>query len=115
MIFGEGEFFPISRPQPHLISCAMRADGSPAKVYANADLSKHCPLTVEVLDEQFHPLPGYSGDDCVPLVEDGLRQAVVWKNRDVLPDGLFRLQVNYGGGLRPEDAKLYALYVAGDG
>ncbi len=68
----------------------MRADGGPVKVFANADLSQHCPLTVEVevLDEQFQPLP--AGES-------------------------FRLQVNYGGGLRPEDAKLYVLYVAGDG
>ena len=30
-----------------------------------------------------------------------------------LPAGeTFRLQVNYGNGLRPEDAKVYALYVA---
>ena len=37
--------------------------------------------------------------------------------REVLPDGgrpaggAFRLRVNYGAGLRPEDARLFALYV----
>ena len=110
---GEGEFFPITRPDPHFISCAMRADRSPAKVFANADASQHGPLTVEVLDEQFRPLPGYSGDDCLPLVEDGFRQPVFWKNKDALPSAgePFRLRVNYGGGVRPEDARLYALYV----
>ncbi len=112
IIFGEGEFFPITRPKPHFISCPMRGDG-PQKVFANADLTEHCPVTVEVLGEGFHPLPGYSGDACVPLSEDGFRLPVRWKERDELPAGeTFRLQVNYGNGLRPEDAKVYALYVA---
>jgi len=112
IIFGEGEFFPIRRPKPHFISCPMRGDG-PQKVFANADLTEHCPVTVEVLSEGFHPLPGYSGDACVPLSEDGFRLPVRWKERDELPAGeTFRLQVNYGNGLRPEDAKVYALYVA---
>jgi hypothetical protein len=118
MLPGEREFFPITRPEPHFISCVMRTDRSPAKVFANAVASPQSPLTVEVLDEQFRPLPGYSGDDCVPLVEDGFRQPVVWKSGDALPSAgaaSFRLQVNYGGGVRPEDAKLYALYVADDG
>ena len=116
MIFGEEEFFPITRPQPHFISCAMLADRSRAKVFANAEASQNSPLTVEVLDEQFRPLPGYSGDDCVALVEDGFRQPVRWKNEEVLPGAgkAFRLQVNYGAGVRPEDARLYALYVAED-
>ena len=113
MIFGEGEFFPITRPRPHFISCPLRAGDGALKLFANADLNEHCPLTVEVLDEGFHPLPGYSGDACVPLAEDGFRQPVRWKERDELPAGeTFRLQVNYGDGLRPEDAKVYALYVA---
>ena len=109
--------FPITRPEPHLVSCALRADGAPARVYANADVSEHSPLTVELLDEQFRPMPGYSGGDCVPLREAGLRQPVVWKERDALPvsGDAFRLQVNYGGGLRPEDARLYALYVEAGG
>lgn len=36
------------------------------KVFANADLSQHCPLTVEVevLDEQFQPLPAGERSAC---------------------------------------------------
>ena len=97
----------------HCITCPIRSEGSSARVYANVDgVSEHSELTVELLDEQFRPLPGYSGDDCVPLREPGLRQQVVWKNRDSVRgiDGAFRLRVNFGG-LRPEDAQMYALYV----
>ena len=107
----EEAFFPITRPEPQLVSCTMRSEGSRSRVYANAEVSEHSPLRVEVLDEQFRPVPGYSGDDCVPLREEGLRQPVVWKDRDALPASgeAFRLKVRYGSGLRPEDARLYAL------
>ncbi|MAG35457.1 MAG: hypothetical protein CL878_04315 [Dehalococcoidia bacterium] len=106
-------------PQPaervrHCISCPLGLDGESARVYANADgVWEHSELTVEVLDEQFRPLRGYSGDACVPLREPGLRQPVVWKDRATVTDiaGPVRLRVNFGG-LRPEDAKLYAIYVA---
>ena len=73
---------------------------------------EHSELIVEVLDEQFRPLPGYSGEACVPLREPGLRQPVVWQGRDSVSEiaGPFRLRVTFGG-LRPEDARLHALYV----
>ena len=103
----------LKLPDPHCITCPVRGEGSEARVYANVDgVSEHCSLTVELLDEQFRPLPGYSGDDCVPLREPGLRQPLVWRDRDTVGgiDGPFRLRVNFAG-IRPEDAKLYALYV----
>jgi hypothetical protein len=85
-------------------------------VYANVDgITEHCELTVELLDEQFRPLAGYAGDACIPLRTPGLRQPVGWKERDaVAVDGAVRLCVNFGG-LRPEDARLYALYVSEEG
>ena len=98
----------------HCISCPLQADAGPARIYVNVDrLGEHSELTVEVLDEQFRPLPGYSGQSCLPLRESGLRQPVRWKDRDTVGgiDGPFRLRVNFGG-VRPEDTRLYALYVA---
>ena len=55
--------------------------------------------------------PNSSG--CVPLSGNGLRQPVRWQGGEVLQaaGGVFRLRVNYGAGLRPEDARLFALYV----
>ena len=83
-------------------------------MYANvAGVWEHSEVTVEVLDEQFRPLPGYSGAACVPLREPGIRQSVVWKDRHSVGeiDGPFRLRVSFNG-LRRDDARLYALYVA---
>ena len=78
----------------------------------NADgLSGHSELSVEVLDEQFRPVKGYSGEACIPLKEPGLRQPVSWKGRgDNVLKGPFRLQLTFGG-IRPEDIKLFAVYV----
>ena len=107
--FGYFEVFSIAG---HCISRPICVDGS-ARVYANVGgVSEHSSLTVELLDAQFRPLPGYCGEDCVPLRVAGLRQPVVWRDKDVIRgiDGAFRLKVSFGG-LRPEDAKLYALYV----
>ena len=98
----------------HCVTCPIRVGDAPARVYANVDgVGEHAAITVEVLDERFRPLPGWSGEACVPLRESGLRQPVVWKDRDSVSeiDGPFRLRVTFDG-LRRQDGRLYALYVA---
>ena len=97
----------------HCISCPLKPDASASRVFVNADgLSDYTELTVEVLDEQFRPVPGYSGKACVPLKESGLRQPVSWKGKGDTVDfeGPFRLQLTFGG-IRREDIKLFAVYV----
>lgn len=97
---------------PHFISCPIWVDGE-AQVHVNVDgTGANSHLKVEVLDEQFRPLPGYSGEACVPVQENGLRQQVRWHGHDSLPasGGPFRIQVTFDG-VRPEDVKLYAVYV----
>ena len=97
---------------PHCLSCPIRI-GDAAQVHANVDgLAEQSTLTIEVCDEQFRPLPGYSGEACVPLQRSGLRQPVRWRDRDTIRgvDGPVRLLVRFGGQ-RPEDVKLYALYL----
>ena len=98
---------------PHLVSCPLRASGPAASIYVNADgLSEHSFLKVEVLDTHFRPLPEYAADRCLPVVGSGLRQQVVWRGTKGLEaiGRPFRVRVNWGG-LRPEDARLYAIYV----
>ena len=98
---------------PHCLSCPLQLDDGGGRVYANVDgISEHSTLTVELCDEQFRPLPGYSGEDSIPLAASGLRQPVVWRGREVVRGlaGPLRLRATFGG-LRPEDVKLYALYV----
>jgi hypothetical protein len=50
----------------------------------NADAARG-ELRVELLDEEGGGLPGYGAEDCEPLREDGVRQAVCWKEREGLP------------------------------
>ena len=98
---------------PHFTSCAIQLDQPDTRVYLNADgLSEHSLLKVEIVDEQFKPLPGYSGDDCLPLAESGLRKPIAWRDRRSLEkwDHPIRVSVTWEGP-RPEDAYVYAVYL----
>jgi hypothetical protein len=107
---------PYGRSLPaHFISCPMKLDRAGAGIFVNADgLSNNSELTVELLDHQFQKIPGYSSADCIPIRTSGLRQAARWRTRQNLEvfSHPIRVRVNFGG-IRPEDAKLYAVYVGG--
>ena len=64
------------------------------------------------MDEGFRPLPGYNGVDAPVLGKDGFRIPVRWRGGDALTasQGLVRVDVRFEG-VRPEDARLYAVYV----
>ena len=99
---------------PHFISCPMDLDEAGCRVFVNADgLSENSFLKVEICDEQFRVIPGYSGEACVPVAESGFKQAVAWRDAENLAriDGPIRVRVNYVG-LRPEDIRVYAVYVS---
>ena len=98
---------------PHFVSCPIELDQGRTRLYVNADvLSEHVALTVEILSQEFQPLPGYSRDECIPLTQSGLRQPVVWRDRQSLEglDKPIRLKVVWEGP-RPQEACLYAVYV----
>ena len=99
---------------PHFISYPITLDGADQKVFVNADgLSDDAYIKVEILDEQFRVLPGYSRDDCAPITESGFRQPAVWGAKKTLgkSDGPIRVRVSIEGE-RPEDIRVYATYVA---
>ena len=92
----------------------MRPDRTEAGLWLNADrLGEHSQLRVELLDLGFHPIPGYSGEDCVLVAESGFRQRVSWKQGDIIGhfDHPVRVRISWEG-IRPEDAQLWAAYVA---
>ena len=37
-------------------------------------------LTVELLDEEGHPIPGHTAQDCVAIAEDGVAVPVRWRD-----------------------------------
>ena len=98
---------------PHCISCPIELDREGCKVYVNADrLGEHSRLRIELLDLQFQPISGYSGEECLVLREPGLRQPVRWHGRDSLEKfgHPIRVRVSWEG-IRLEDPRLFAVYV----
>ena len=96
----------------HVISAPIDLEGQLTQVWLNVDgLSQHAQIAVEILDERFQPIDGYLAQDCQPL-ESGLRQPVHWKNHQLIMTNkeVIRIRLNYVG-LRPEDPKIYAIYV----
>jgi hypothetical protein len=84
------------------------------RVFINADgLSEESHITVELLDEQLNPLPGYSGSDCIPVTHSGLRQPVTWRGKKTLGkfSKSFRVKVSWGGKT-PAEAYVYAVYLS---
>ena len=100
--------------EPHCISCPIELKQPDSRIFVNADgLGEYSQIKVHLLDHQFRPVPRYSGGDCVPISESGLRQPAVWRNRTQLEEFIhpIRIRVDWEG-IRPEDAQLYAIYVA---
>lgn len=95
------------------VTCPMKLARNGGRVFINASgLSENGELRVEVLDREFQPLPGYSAKDCSPIQQSGFRQAATWQGRETLEAFPHPVQMRVVfGGLRPEDIKLYAIYV----
>ena len=108
-----GYFAPPPRMKDaHCLSCPL-APGRDGRIFINADgLSAAGRLKVEILDDRFVPVPGYSGADAVPLVASGLRMPVSWRQGGTLParSRPIRVRVSWEGA-DADLARLYAVYV----
>ena len=68
-------------------------------------------------DEKFNPVKGFSGGEAAAVRESGFRVPVRWPGGEKLPktDGPLRLSLQFGPlgpeCIRPEDIRLYAMYV----
>ena len=88
------------------------------RMYLNADgLSPGCGFSVELIDSSGRPIPGYAADDCVPIVESGIRLPVRWSKGDVITaeaSRSIRARVRFEGHVDggESDQKLYALYLS---
>jgi len=97
----------------HLVSAPIDLERKPVSVFLNVGgINEYSRATVEVLDEQFAPLPGYSKADCLGPESPGLSQQVKWRTREMIVPGLgpVRVRINLEG-IRREDVKLYAVYI----
>jgi hypothetical protein len=109
-----GYLQPFVAPQdtPHVVSAVLPTEGKPVTVHLNvANLNDLSKVKVAVLDEHFQELPGFRSADCTGPVQAGLRQKVEWGGRErVEAPGPIRIRVDFAG-VRPEDLRLYAMYV----
>ncbi len=110
-------FLAAFQPQEaRAISCPIQVVDGEVRAYVNASgLGEHSWLQISLLDEGCQPLPGYSGADAAIVREDGLRLPVRWPGGNSLlaAHGRVRLQVHFDG-VRPEDCRLYAVYLGDD-
>ena len=98
---------------PHFITCPFTIDKA-TSVFANVDgLSQYSELKVEVLTKEFIPIPELSGDNAIPLKLSGFKEPISWKSGNTINSSVkeFRLKVT-SAGIRPEDVKIYALYLS---
>ena len=66
------------------------------QLYVNA-VADSGAVTVELLDVDSRPVPGYGAEDATSLIEDSVRQAVVWGENVRMPDpasGPVRLRIS---------------------
>jgi hypothetical protein len=99
--------------EAHFVSAPIDLENRAAELLLNIDgLGEHSGITVEVLDERFNPLAGYTADQCLAPTTGGFDQSVRWQNSATIQNaaGPIRLRVNFSG-LRPEDVRLFALYL----
>jgi len=67
-------------------------------------------LRAEVLDADGQVLPGYAGEDCLPLTGDRVEAPVVWRERRTLPAGNRPLRLRF----LLEEASLFSFRADGD-
>ncbi len=101
-----------SRQESHFVTAPIDLGGKPAQLALNiAGLTEQSGVTVEILDERFNRLPSYTSDLCQPPTAAGFNQPVRWRDAAIVQhDAPIRVQVHFTG-LRPEDVRLYALYL----
>lgn len=102
-----------AKREPHIISAPIDLEGKAARLFLNLDyVHAHSSLSIEILDERLNPLPHYLRETCDAPTENGYNQMVTWGGRDAIShlSGRIRIRVDFTG-VRPEDARLYALYL----
>ncbi|MCW3492580.1 hypothetical protein [Microbacterium sp. SSM24] len=97
-------------PEPAVAMSRVLVAGADDEIVLNAELvSEFAELRVELVDEQFAPLEGYTAADASLSRVTDLESTVTWAVGR-LPDTPFRLRIHFAGP-RPEDVHLFAAYV----
>ena len=104
----------VDLPAPHALSCALEPSGDTALSLNVSGLGPHAQVAVELTDERFRPIAGYSGSGAAVIDRDGLDVPVTWGGGATVPAGLgaYRVKLDFRG-IRAEDARLFAVYARG--
>ena len=111
--FDSGVWARSTVPPSHIVSAPIDLQGQSVEVSVNVlGLSEHSTIALEILDREFRAVAGYEREACDVLDGPGFKQPVTWKNVRLVENvaDQIRIRVNFGG-LRPEDVRLYAVYV----
>jgi hypothetical protein len=94
------------------ISCPFEIHDGSARVLVNASgLGPNSVLRVGLLDVGFRPVVGFGAADSITIGDNGFDMPVRWGSVERLPEQkVLRLDVQFGG-VRPEDARLHAIYL----
>ena len=105
---------PFNLRNAEAISCPVEITQGSANVYVNASgLGESGQLRVDLLDEAFHMIEGYSGADAAQFKNSGFRMPAEWKRGNSLRAsmGRVRLRVQFEGEAADLCA-LHAIYIA---
>ena len=101
-------------PVAEMISCPMKLGSEGGAIFVNASgLSDKAELTFEILDREFHPIPGYTARECMPNRIPGFRQAVTWQGNGRLQEFSHPIRIRaIFGGEQTIKIKLFSIYLA---
>jgi len=109
-----GHLEPFVRPgqECFVISDEIYLENQHANIFLNVDgISEYNKISVSILDKNFNTIKGYSSNECIPLSENGFKTLVRWhKQMSVCSKDPIRIRIDFEG-IRPEDLKLYAVYL----
>jgi hypothetical protein len=94
-----------------LVSQTLPAFDGMVDIAANVDgVGNAARLRIELLDNSFHPISGFSGEQSAFVTESNLRAPLVWTNgRSAAVKGAYRIRIAFEGE-RAENIRLYGIY-----
>ena len=110
--FGHMESYVGPDKESFIVSDRIWLEGKSAKVRLNiGGISDYSKVSVSVLDEDFNPISGYSKEECCEIMENGFAVPVCWQRKmNVYQERPIRIRVDFEG-IRPEDVRLYGVYL----
>ena len=102
-----------SKKAPHFLSAPIELDGKSAVLSINIEgITKHSTITVELQDQAYRAISGYEAEVSIGPTEGGFAQIIAWNDHTLIEDLdiPFLVRVNFEG-LRPEDIRIYAVYL----